>query len=245
MLIQGKIPESHEMTILRDHYKSNGKTMADHTWSEDVKEPTIKNAIDTLRNSSIIRDTLLENYPGSTIRSVPSIDEVFVSVSPLDAKASDRVLVDCHYDAPYKFIEGPSKLVRIILALNDNSTVFTQVGDKTSKLSTGDFNGIEYNRDYHCVRGTIPSGKTRLMLKLHYLVIPDGTPEIFSQWSIFINWMWTKVTRFLMRNSANPTNPLQYLLAYIIQFARFFYNQIWYFIILLFVAWYLKKRIYT
>ena len=101
MLIKGNIPESYEMTILRDHYKSNGKPVADHAWTEDVKESTIKNAIDTLRSSSIIRDTLLKNYPDSTIRSVPSIDEVFVSVSPLDAKASDRVLVDCHYDAPY------------------------------------------------------------------------------------------------------------------------------------------------
>jgi len=243
MLIQGKIPESYEMTILRNHYKSNGKT-TDHEWVDEIKQPVIKNAIDTLRSSSIIRDTLLENYPDSTVRSVPSIDEVFVSVSPLDAKASDRVLVDCHYDAPYKFIEGPSKLVRIILALNDNSTVFTQVGDKTSKLSTGDFNGIEYNRDYHCVRGTIPSGKTRLMLKLHYLVIPNGTPEIFNKWLVFINWTWAKVSRFFMNFSRSPSNPLEYLIAYLIRFVTFIYAKIWYFITLLVVAWYLKKRFY-
>ena len=241
MLIQGKIPESHEMTVLRNHYKSNGKT-TDHEWIDEIKDPAIKNAIDTLRNSPVIRETILKNYPGWSIRPVPSTDEVFVSVSPVDAKASDRVLVDCHYDSPMKFIEGPSRFVRVILALNDNSTVFTQVGDKTSKLSTGDFNGIEYNRDYHCVRGTIPSGKTRLMLKLHYLVVPDGTLEIFSQWSIFINWLWTKVTRFLMRNSANPTNPLQYILAYTIQFTRFFYNKIWYFIALIIAAWYLNRK---
>ena len=36
MLIKGNIPESYEMTILRDHYKSNGKPVADHTWTEDV-----------------------------------------------------------------------------------------------------------------------------------------------------------------------------------------------------------------
>jgi hypothetical protein len=103
----------------------------------------------------------------------------------VDAKASDRVLVDCHYDSPYEVYRGSEQVrPRMILALNDNSTVFTQVGDKTSKLSTGDFNGIEYNRDYHCVRGTIPNGKTRLMLKIHFIVIPERNAGNFQyKWS--------------------------------------------------------------
>ena len=242
MLIQGKIPESNEMTILQNHYKSNGKT-TDHEWIDEIKDPYIKNAIDTLRNSPIIRETILKNYPGWSIRPVPSTDEVFVSVSPVDAKASDRVLVDCHYDSPLKLIEGPSRFVRVILALNDNSTVFTQVGDKTSKLTTGDFNVIEYNRDYHCVRGTIPSDKTRLMLKIHFIVIPKGTPEIFNQWLVFINWLWAKVSRLFMNFSRSPSNPLEYLIAYLIRTVTFIYAKIWYFTALFIAAWYLNKRI--
>jgi len=56
--------------------------------------------------------------------------------------------------------------------------------------------------------------------------------------------LWAKVSRLFMNFSRSPSNPLEYLIAYLIRIVTFVYAKIWYFMALFIVAWYLKKRFY-
>lgn len=112
------------------------------------------------------------------MKSVEEADEVYWAVSPRDATGSDRSLVDCHFDSPLGwFPTGGVVFYRIIIATNENNDVVTVFPgeDKRVKMSTGDFHGLDYNKDWHCVEGKIPPGKFRVLLKLHYVVTPPGS----------------------------------------------------------------------
>ena len=98
-------------------------------------------------------------------------------------------------------------------------------------MRTSDFHGLDYNKDWHCVEGTIPEGNHRILLKLHYLVIPRGS----ESWEAFVRWInvkWTIMSRETMRMSASPKNIYEYFCAGIVQFCRIFFN---YFYVLLFI----------
>lgn len=232
MLIEGKLPEKyliHANNIKEYFFKINGNkqsTSSKHYWIDEINQEDIKKSLDLLRNADEIKNEIQKAYPEHLIKSVPTSDEVYISVDPSLRKNSDIALSDCHYDAPFKYIpQYGNVFVRVILGLTKNSTTYTTIEDKKSLLSTLDFNGMDYNNDYHCVEGYIPKGEIRILLKLHFLCIHKNSPEFFFNFTEYINDWWTHFSREFMRLSAEPQNIVDTFLGYLVVFTRTIYNK--------------------
>jgi len=238
MLIQNNLPEKYNNSIeyIYNYYKNKnlGGKFSEHFWIDDIKNKELKYHLNRLRNANEIKDTIKKELKNCDVISSHNTDEVYLSVSPSNRNGSDITLSDCHYDAPFKYVyQGGCKFLRLILALNENKTVYTKVEEKTSLLSKGDYNIIDYNNDYHCVYGSIPKNKDRIMLKLHYISAPYNTNK---KWIIFcknINNWWTHFSRNMMRDSINPKNLTGYIKKYIVLLSRLIWNYMRFLIITL------------
>lgn len=236
--------------IASDRYKDI--KIGHHEWIDTLDDPKYKATIETIRTSDTIVGKIRENFPGATVKNVTEADEVYWAVSPKDAVGSDRSLVDCHYDSPFGwFPTGGVIFYRVIIAMNENTEVSTLFPDEKVRvqMSTGDFHGLDYNRDYHCVEGKIPPGKVRILLKLHYVIIPEGQ----ESWVDYVRWInvkWTQISRETMRMSAKPQNILETIVASIVSICRVVFNNIYWIFAILFIVgaaiWikpgYLNKR---
>jgi hypothetical protein len=211
---------------------------AHHEWIDKIESGEFRSALDRTRIDPTILKTIQDKYPSSTIKSVTEADEIYWAVSPKGAKGSDRSLVDCHYDAPFAlFPNGNVIFYRVIIACNENNTVTTTFPDEdvSVKMNTNDFHGLDYNKDIHCVEGKIPEDKYRVLLKMHYLIIPPGSSEIAEKWVRFINVAWTVVSRETMRMSADPQNIWESIVGSSVNVLRFIFNNFYYFLFIVFV----------
>jgi hypothetical protein len=205
---------------------------AHHDWIDKLEEGQYKESINKIRYSKSIYDKISEKFPNTKIINVTEGDEIYWAVSPKGAGHSDRSLVDCHYDSPFSWIPtGGVIYYRVIIALNDNNTVTTVFPSESVKvkMTTGDFHGLDYNKDLHCVEGEIPQNNHRILLKLHYLAIPPNS-ENWVDFVRYINVVWTQVSRETMRISANPTNPFEYFIGMLVNISRYIYNNYIFFI---------------
>lgn len=204
-------------------------TKAHHSWINDIESGKFREALESVRQNAAILTLVEQKFPNSTVYPVTEGDEIYWSASPKDALGSDRSLVDCHYDAPFAAIPtGGVTYYRVIIAMNENNTVTTVFPDedKKVKMSTGDFHGLDYNKDWHCVEGSIPSDKYRVLLKLHYLIVPEGSPQMWVDWVRFINLSWTKLSRETMRMSANPQTLFESFVGLFVNICRYVFNHI-------------------
>jgi hypothetical protein len=231
MLIHDTLPSkyTHNIQFVYNNYKNNnlnGESSL-HYWIDNIKDKELLEKINIIRNAPEIIRELEKNYPGYKIITVHESDEIYFSVSPSKRQGSDIGLSDCHYDAPFKYIyQGGNVFLRAILALNENNTVYTQVEDKTSLLSTGDYNVIRYNEDYHCVHGSIPANSNRILLKIHFIAIPPDTNPIWSDFCRYINNNWTHFSREMMRDSIKPETVQGYFKQYLVLISGFTWNNI-------------------
>jgi hypothetical protein len=92
--------------------------------------------------------------------------------------------------------------------MNENNTVTTYFPDedKKVKMTTGEFHGLDFNQDWHCIDGTIPKGKHRILLKLHYIVIHNNI-IMYANFITYLNTRWAKFSRSSMNLSSDPRNP--------------------------------------
>lgn len=225
--------ELKEVTKISEERYKNIKT-ANHEWIDTLNDPTFKKYIDDIRYSDAIKSKISEAFPNTTITNVTEGDEIYWAVSPKDATGSDRSLVDCHYDSPFMFVPTFGvTYYRVIIATNENNDVTTVFPheNKRVKMSTGDFHGLDYNKDWHCVEGKIPPSKYRILLKLHYLIVPKGS-EPYANFVRSINVWWTQVSRETMRMSAKPNNIFEYFVALLVNVSRYIYNYGYFFIAL-------------
>ena len=240
MLIHDKLPKKYNNSIdyIYNYYKNNnlyGLTSI-HYWINDVKYNNLKQHLNRIRTSHYFKKAISKYYPNYKVISVPQSDEIYLSVSPIHRTGSDVTLSDCHYDAPFRMIpQGGNIFLRAILALNENNTVYTQVEDKTSKLTKGDFNIIDYNKDYHCVKGKIPKNSDRIILKLHFVAIPKTSPKFLTDFCIYINNGYTHLSRNMMRDSIKPKTIVQHLKKYIVRTCHHMYNHYYIYSILVIV----------
>jgi hypothetical protein len=220
----------------KDRYASY--TTAHHEWIDSVESSAYRSALDRIRTSPDILNKIQERFPGTTITNVTESDEIYWAVSPKSATGSDRSLVDCHYDSPFAlFPTGGVVFYRVIIACNENNTVTTVFPDedKRVKMTTRDFHGLDYNRDWHCVEGSIQEGKYRVLLKMHYIIVPKGS----ETWAPFVKWMnvtWTTLSRETMRMSADPQNLGESLVAGTVTVSRVFFNHFYTFLSILILA---------
>ena len=226
----------HEITDFVVNYYTVNQTKTNHLWINDISND-ILTKIDNVRTSNDIIKTIQNRFPGSKIKPVTEVDEVYYAVSPKDASGSDRALVDCHYDAPFYWISGVI-FYRIIIACNENDAVQTSFPNDniTVKMNIGDFHGLDYNKDYHCVDGKIPPGKHRILLKLHYLVTPKDYENTFLESLVkFLNVKWIYTSRWIMNKSAKPSTFIEHCIALIVTGFMFIYNNFILFLIALLI----------
>ena len=224
--------ELNAITKISEVRYKNIKT-ANHEWINNLDNMELKTYIETVRHSDVILNKIRAQFPDTRITNITESDEIYWAVSPKGAKGSDRSLVDCHYDSP--FVLFPTFGVtyyRVIIATNENNNVITVFPheNKRVKMSTGDFHGLDYNKDWHCVEGEIPPDNYRVLLKLHYLIVPKGS-ESYANYVKMINVWWTQLSREAMRMSANPQNILEYFVAMIVNISRILFNYGYYFIV--------------
>lgn len=252
MIITGKYSNSHDLDKITDYTIANSKNdkgnfIAKHTWINDLDNNIIYDTLDKVRNSDDIYKVIKDKYPNHKIKNVTESDEIYFAVSPKDASGSDRSLVDCHYDAPFSILPNVNVIFyRVIVACNKNEHVTTMFpnADIKVKMNTGDFHGLDYNKDYHCVDGQIPENKHRVLLKLHYILVPneyedDSLSEMYIR---FINVKWTYLSREFMRMSAHPNNMIESIMGFLVNFLRFYYNNISLLIIIIFIVYFKKFK---
>ena len=202
-------------------------TKAHHEWINSIEPGSYRQSLEKARTNPTLFKAMEARFPHSKILPVTESDEVYWSASPKEAKGSDRSLVDCHYDAPFSVIPtGGVIYYRIILAVNENDTVTTIFPheDKRVKMNKGDFHGLDYNLDWHCVEGSIKPGHYRVLLKLHYLIVPEGASSLQASFIRWINVAWTVGSRATMRMSADPQNFLEAFVGWIVNICRYIYN---------------------
>lgn len=225
----GKYTNSSNLNSISEYINKLciGREKAHHIWTEEVPK-NIYTCIEDIRTNRELLHVLKKTFPNSKITNVREADEIYWAVSPKNAKGSDRSLVDCHYDAPFAAIPTNSTYYRIIVACNENVDVETQFpNDKINVImNTGDFHGLDYNKDFHCVEGSIPKDKFRVLLKLHYLIVPDNIDEnsLVVKLNYYLNFFWTKLSRWFMRVSAEPQNPIEYLAGGLVNISRVVFN---------------------
>ena len=228
--------------IAKDKYKNINT--AYHEWIDMLEDSQYKKSIEQVRKSKSIYSKIQEKFPNTSIKNVTEGDEIYWAVSPKEATGSDRSLVDCHYDSPFAALPTFGVIYyRVIIATNENNDVITVFPseDKRVKMSTGDFHGLDYNKDWHCVEGQIPEGKFRILLKLHYLIIPKGS-EPYENYVRSINVWWTQISRETMRMSANPKNILEWFVSLLVTLSRVIFNNIYTFILIIFFLLLLRFR---
>eukprot|EP00798_Chlamydomonas_sp_ICE-L_P029447 gene29447-5793_t len=193
-----------------------------HVWVENIRkyDPSLFSSIEEVRGPMLL-GRVKASFPGYSVVPVPEVDELYWAVSPKDASGSDRTLVDCHYDAPFGGLFGSIVFHRVIVACNENTSTITTFPDTgiRVRMTTGDFHGIDYNRDLHCVEGSIPQGRHRVLLKLHYMAVPLGAKRYAS----FVRWMnLTRAhgSRDVMRMSSDPTTVGEHCMAFVVNSAR-------------------------
>jgi hypothetical protein len=229
-VISGHIDNKDDVlnTIYDLSYKKYSNIgVAHHEWIDIIPEADLLHNINIVRKH-VILDIVKKEYTRLNVIHVNEADEIYWAVSPDKASGSDRALVDCHYDAPFGMLFGSDVIFyRVIVACNENHntiTTFPKEGIE-ARMSTGDYHGIDYNNDLHCVKGEIPKGKTRVLLKLHYLIYPESKCLYVAH----VRWMnvrWTWISRELMRMSSNPSNPIEYLASLLVTFCRISFNNI-------------------
>ena len=203
---------------------------AHHEWINSVEPGRFRNSLESVRQNAAILNAIHTQFPDYRVEPVTESDEIYWSASPKEASGSDRSLVDCHYDAPFAVMPtGGVVYYRVIIAMNENNTVTTVFPreNKQVKMNTGDFHGLDYNKDWHCVEGSIPADKYRVLLKLHYLVIPRDTQQFWIDLVRFMNVTWTYLSRAIMSISANPQNLFEALIGFGVNSWRYIFNNIY------------------
>jgi hypothetical protein len=201
-----------------------------HVWVSSMHDadPDMYRWIDEVRTSPSLVGRVRDAFPGSRIVPVPEADELYWAVSATTAKGSNRALVDCHYDAPFGGMLGNRVVFyRVIVACNENDSTITVFPKESvrARMTTGDFHGLDYNRDLHCVEGEILQGAHRVLLKLHYMAVSDGA-DAHASMVRWLNVTWTWASRELMRMSANPSTATEHAAAALVVGSRVVWNNL-------------------
>lgn len=204
----------HSMGVVthfaRNEARKDTSGVARHWWTTALEDSAARESIAALKHHPAVISAIRQRWPQRKVFSVEDGDEVYYAVSPSGAKGGDRVLGDCHFDAPFGWLPDiGAAYVQVILSCTRHGSVETTIEGTSVHMSFGDFHGIDSNADFHCADGSIAPHEDRVLLKLHYIVADDGANEdsIPFQLSRALLVGWTKVSREMMRASTNPKTP--------------------------------------
>jgi hypothetical protein len=182
-----------------------------HIWINEISDTNICHTTNEIKFD--ISKQLQPHFTDYNITNIPEIDEMYYCPSPHKVTHTDTSLVKPHYDSPLggMYMEGVL-FYRVMVACNKNDTVYTRFSNQISPVNIGEFHAFDYNNDLHSVEGAIPDGKHRLMLKLHYAIVPKSkkVKNIYELPSTHVNIMWTRIARYFMRAGSSPKNWIEF-----------------------------------
>jgi len=195
-----------------------------HAWEAELP-PQARAAFAALTDSAAIRASILEAFPGCTVRGVETMNEVYVS--NMGAKGSDHVFLQQHIDGPFGFLPFLT-LLRCLVVVRGNDRVTTIFSLQKCKrtLRTGQFCWFDYNRDIHYIaKSGAPDDlleESRICLKVHYAVVPRWlapVQQLFAGW----NATYNRRARELFLASKNPQSVIGKFLGAIVNVGTFLY----------------------
>jgi len=145
---------------------------------------------------------IIDSYPNHYIQSIHSMNEVYVS--SIGGEGSDRVFETPHIDGLFAWLPW-CRVFRCIIAIQGNKAVDTifPLSANRYTLETGEYIVFDYNRAIHYIEGNpaIPDDRTRMILKLHYIVYPEWFPWAIAQLYIGIHGRYNAFLRGLFVHS--------------------------------------------
>ncbi len=252
-IVVGKYYDEKDLDTISNYvlnkYDNNGKGR--HIWFEELQEKPIYNVLNKVRQSDQILSVFKEKFPEHEVYNMKNIDEIYFSVNPKKASNSDRMLVDCHYDTPwYYLVNGGIEIYRVLVACTENKTVETSIPKENLSvfINKTDFYGIRYHKDYHCVHGNMDDDKFRVVLKIHFMIIPKTYPEnSFNERFIkSITENWTHASRYAMNQTNNPTSTFGRVMTNSIVSLRWMFNYLWvslfFLVLIIVIIYYFTKK---
>lgn len=195
-----------------------------HAWEAELP-PKEREAFAALKDSTAIRASILEAFPGCAVHNVDAMNEVYVS--NMGAKGSDRVFLQQHIDGPFGLLPFLTLLrCLVVVRGNDRVTTIFSMQKRKNTLRTGQFCWFDYNRDIHyIVKSGDPNDlleESRICLKVHYSVIPRWLAPfraLFAGW----NTTYNRRARQLFLASKNPRSTIGRFLGAIVNIGTFLY----------------------
>ncbi len=196
-----------------------------HLWEADLP-PREREAFGQLKDSTAIRDSIREAFPGCDVHHVDAMNEVYVT--HMGAKGSDYVFLQRHIDGPFGFIPFLT-LLRCLIVIRGSDRVTTVFENHKSRttLASGQFCWFDYNRDLHHI---VKDGDaqelltdSRICLKVHYAVAPRWLRPVHAAFAAW-NAAYNRRARQLFLASKNPRTWLGKLLGVLVNASTFLYG---------------------
>ena len=184
MIITGSL-ETCQLDTIRDYICNldipTGKTF--HEFEKNLP-PFVFGSV----KNGVPLDLIRKRFPNHEIVIVDEMNEVYVS--SIGSNGSDMVFETPHIDGPFGFVPG-TILFRCLVVVQGNSSVSTHFphDDKVFNLDTRDILMFDYNRDVHYIRhdGSSSDTRRRVLLKIHYAVVPRVASSIFARMNSLYN----------------------------------------------------------
>lgn len=187
--------------------------------------PAINAMIDRLRDSTLIRDRILEQFaPGAVITPMKHTDELYISHYNRDM-GGDQGLFDRHYDGNLRFMPVGA-VVRALIYLQSDATYKVVFADSKVEqaFATYEFGLLDFHRELHWVEGHYnPDDRQRILLKCNYLVAPAGAAWL-TRALLAANTGVFYVVKAAMEYSKSPRTPAQHLVGLVCNAARLLNN---------------------
>uniref|UniRef100_A0A6C0B8S4 Aspartyl/asparaginy/proline hydroxylase domain-containing protein n=1 Tax=viral metagenome TaxID=1070528 RepID=A0A6C0B8S4_9ZZZZ len=151
-----------------------------HRYWQDLPD-LIKDRADIIKNGDIMR-TLNWHYNGDIVENIDGMNEIYISA--IGSNGSDKVFETAHIDGPFFFLPFCTVL-RCIVGIQGSSnivTCFPYINEEHT-IMTNDFLAFDYNRHTHLIYeiGSHQKTNPRILLKLHYLIVPRFIPRPIAQ----------------------------------------------------------------
>jgi hypothetical protein len=181
--------------------------------------------IDMLRDSTVIRDAILQHVPaGSVVCPMKHTDELYLSHYNKDY-GGDQGLYSKHYDGNLRFLPW-CPVVRALIYLQSDATYTVVFGDSGVRkaFTTYEFGLLDFHRELHWVEGSYnPDDRQRILLKCNYLIMPARGGAL-ARTMLGANTAVFYVVKAAMEYSKSPRTPPQFVVGLLCNLFRLLNN---------------------
>jgi len=245
LCVKGIITKTAELNSLEKirNYCSKTDVSREKTYHEyENNLPTaIQFAIEDIKDGTPKK--LLESCFNEKVENIDEMNELYISC--IGADGSDKVFETMHIDGPFAFLPF-CRVFRTIVTVQGNSSIFTEFPTMKGSynLLTNEILAFDYDRNIHYIwkNDEICDNNVRIILKLHYIVVPTYLPKHVVKLSKKLHVDYNSLMRNLFLNSQAPN-----MLSFVINNGTvgycYFHQYIGYWnLFLIFACWYFYTK---